>query len=191
MGLTGANALSRLNEIVTGDKFLREVELPLGNLRVTANGGIVGTGTAPTSVVIGTSFADGETAHLHFNVPQDYDEGVDICALRLHEVPVADNANTTDLGILAEQDIYRAGAAVDADPATAVAVAEAATANTGALVRENVLDISGRGYKPGDHVVLVLDANASAGELLLLSIDLIYSGDVAAFNDDDRFRDLG
>lgn len=191
MGLTGVNALQRFNEIVTGDKFLREVELSLhGHIRASDDNLPLVTGDVPTWCEDGISFDDGETAFLDFNIPQDYDEGQDLCALRLHEVPSADAVDTTDLGITTAQSIFRAGAAEDATVSDAVA--EDATASTGQLVRENVLDISGREYKPGDHVRLTLDANNGGGtELVLLGIDLIYSGDVAAYNDADRFRDLG
>ena len=189
MGATGANFLQRFNEIVTGgDTFLREVELPHSAVRVAADGGLIVGATAPTKVAQGISFAGAETADLHFNIPMDYDEGVDICALRLHEVAATDDANTGLLGITTAQDIYRAGAAVDATVSDAVA--EAAISNAGLLVRENVLDISGRGYKPGDHITLVLTCTATT-ELILLGTDLIYAGDLAAYNDDDRFRDIG
>jgi len=186
------NFIASLSGIVSGDRFLKEVELPLlGAVRITGDGEVPLDGTAPSTVATGLSWANGEQAWLHFNIPQDYDEAVDACALRLHEVPAADHADTTDLGILAEQDIYRAGAAVAADPASAVAVAETAVASTGALVRENVLDISNRGYKPGDHVVLVLDANSDGTELILLGIDLIYGSCIRAYNENDYARDIG
>ena len=120
----------------------------------------------------------------------DYDESLDLCAIRLHLMPSADAAHTTDMGFTTAQALYRAGATVDNTVATAVA--ETATASTGKLVREAVLDISGSGYKPGDHIRRTLDANnADTTELILLGMDLIYAGDVAAFNDDDRYRDLG
>jgi len=184
MAITGHNFLSRFQEIVSGDVFLREIELPFTAVRTAAAGALIGA-TTPTAVAQGISFATGETADLHFNIPMDYDESVDICALRLHEVAATDDANTGLLGITTAQDIHRAGAAVDATVSTAVA--EAATLNTGLLVRENILNISGRGYKPGDHITLVLTCTVTT-ELILLSQDLIYSGDLAAYNDDDRFR---
>jgi len=191
MGATGVNLLNRLSEIVTGDKFLREVELSLhGHIRASNDYLPLVTGDVPTWAEDGISFDDGETAFLDFNIPQDYDEGIDICAIRLHLMPSADLAATTDMGLTTAQALYRAGATVD--NTVVDAIAETATASTGKLVRETVLDISGNGYKPGDHVRRTLDANNSgAAELILLGIDLIYSGDVAAFNDDDRFRDLG
>jgi len=186
-----ANLLNRLNHIVTGDRFLREVELPLhGHVRASNDYLPLVTGDAPTWVEAGIQFDDGETAFLDFNVPMDYDSALDVCGLRLHLVPSADAAHTTDMGVTTAQSIYRDGAAVDATVRTAVA--ETATASTGALVRESVLDISGSGYEPGDRVRLTLDANNSGTtELILLGIDLIYSGSVAAYNDDDRWRDLG
>lgn len=189
--MSGGDFVRGLNDIVSGSKFLKEVELPIfAAVRVTADGGDVGTGTAPTAVVKGIQFDDAETALLCFDIPMDYDESVDICALRLHEVPATDSLHTTDLGITTAQSIFRAGAAVD--ETVSDAVAESATVSTDEPVRENVLDISGRGYKPGDHIQLLLDANnSSTTELILLGIDLIFGSCVAAFNDSDRFRDLG
>lgn len=188
MALNEFNILTRANGIVTGSKFLKEVELPMiSAVRVTADGNPVSSSTAPTLTTVGLSFDDSETALLHFDVPQDYDASVDKCALRLHEVPSADAAHTTDLGITTAQSLYRAGAAVNATAKTAVA--EAATASTGAKVRENVLDISGRGYQPGDHVILTLDANnSSTTELILLGVDLIYSSCIRAYKDADVSR---
>ena len=182
--------LAQCNGIVTGDKFLREVELSLnGHVRTSNDFLPVGAADAPTWVTEGIQFDDGETAFLDFNIPMDYDQGLDLCALRLHLMPAADAAHTTDMGVTTAQDIFRAGAAVDSTVRTAVA--ETAVASTGKLTREGVLDLSGSGYRPGDHVKLTLDANNSGTtELILLGIDLIYSGDFAAFNDDDRYRNL-
>lgn len=185
-----SNLIQRFNELVTGDRFLREIELPLiSAVRVAATGIPLGSGTAPTLTTAGASFADGETALLHFDVPMDYATNKDTAALRLRLVPAADSADETDLGITTAQSIYRAGVVVDT--AVSTAVAETAVASTGALVREAVLDISGRSYQPGDHVILTLDANSDSTELLLLGVDLIYGGTLAAYNDDDRFRDIG
>ncbi len=191
MPLNALNIVQRLNDIVTGDRYLAERELDiLAAVRVAASGIPVGAATAPTATTAGISFANGETALLHFDVPQDYAENKDQIALRLHVVPSADAADTTDIGITTAQSIYRAGAAVDATVSDAVA--EDATASTGALVREVVLDISGRGYKPGDHVILTLDVNGSgATELVLVGADLIYGSVLAAYNRDDRERVLG
>ena len=147
------------------------------------------TTTAPTAVSVGVSFNDGDTAFLKFTVPQDYDASVDEMALRLIEFPDADSADTTDLGITTAQSLFREGATEDTT--TSTAVAEDATSSVDQLVRENVLVISGRGFQPGDVVQLTLDANNSGTtELVLLGAELIYSGMVAAYNDDDRFRDL-
>jgi len=188
MAVTGHNFLNRFNEIVTGDKFLREVELGLqGHIRASNDYLPLVTGDVPTIVEDGISFADGETAFLDFNIPQDYDQGLDICALRLHLMPSADAAHTTDMGVTTAQSIYRAGVAEITTVRTAVA--ETAVASTGKLVRETILNLSASGYRPGDHVRVTLDANGSgATELILLGIDLIYCGDFAAYNDDDRFR---
>ena len=186
-----ANFVARLNSIVTGSRFLREKELALnGHIRASNDYLPLVTGDAPTWVEEGIQFDDGETAFLDFNIPQDYDEGVDACALRLHLLPAADAAHTTDMGLTTAQALYRAGAAVD--NTTVSAVAETATASTGALVREAVLDISGNGYKPGDKIRRTLDANNSGTtELILVGVDLIWGSCVRGYNEDDYTRDIG
>lgn len=191
MGVTGQNFLARFQEIVTGDLFLREKELPLhGHVRASNDFLPLVTGDVPTWVEDGVQFDDGETAFLDFDIPMDYDQGLDAFALRLHLMPAANAAHTTDMGVTTAQALYRAGAAVDNTVRTAVA--ETAVASTGALVRETILDLSGSGYRPGDRVRLTLDANNSGTtELILLGIDLIWGGSFAAYNDDDRFRDIG
>lgn len=180
------NFLRQVNDIVTGDYFLREVELPLiSSVLVAASGIPVSASTAPTATTAGISFDDSETALLKFTLPFDYDPHVDICEIVLSEVPSADAAHTTDLGLTTAQNLYRDGAAVDA---TAVdAVAEDATASTGALVRENILDISGQGYEPGDVIIRTLDANNSGTtELVLLGAKLRYGSSFVAYNRADR-----
>ncbi len=186
-----ANFLKRVNAFVTGDGYIKEMELALnGHIRASDDYNPLVTGDAPTWVTEGIQFDDGETAFLDFNIPQDYDTARDICALRLHLLPAADSAFTTDMGVTTAQALHRDGAAVD--NTTRTAVAETATASTGALVRESVLDLSGSGYQPGDHIKLTLDANNSdSTELILLGIDLLWFGGLAAYNDDDRFRDIG
>lgn len=189
--MNAGNFLAELNGIITGDKFLVEKELSLnGHIRASNDYLPLVTGDAPTWVEDGIQFDDGETAFLDFDLPMDYDQSMDLCALRLHLMPAADAAHTTDMGLTTAQALYRAGAAVD--NTVAAAVAETATASTGALVRESDLDISGNGYRPGDRIRRTLDANNSGTtELILLSIDLIYSSCVAAFDSDDRSLDLG
>ncbi len=186
-----ANFVARLNGIVSGSRFLREIDLPLnGHLRASNDYLPLVTGDAPTWVEDGVQFDDGETAFLDFDIPQDYDEGVDACALRLRLMPAADAAHTTDMGVTTAQALYRAGAAVDNTASTAVA--ETATASSGALVRESVLNISGRGYKPGDHIRLTLDANNSGTtELILLGAGLIIGSCVRGYDEDDYARNIG
>ncbi len=187
MGLNMQN----FNDIVIGDKFLREVELPLhGHIRASNDFLPLVTGDVPTWVEDGISFADGETAFLDFDIPQDYDRSLDLAGIRLHLMPAAAHAtDTSDMGVTTAQSIYRGGVVEITTVRTAVA--ETAVASVTKLVRESVLDISGSGYQPGDHVRLTLDANATSTELILLGIDFLYSGNVAATNDDDRYRGLG
>lgn len=185
------NFITRLNGIISGSRFLREAELPLhGHIRASNDYYPLVTGDAPTWVEDGIQFNDSETVFLDFNIPQDYDQGVDACALRLHLMPAADADHDTDMDLTTAQALYRAGAAVD--NTTVDAVSETAVNSTGALVRESVLDISGNGYQPGDRIRRTLEAyNEDTTELILLGIDLIYGSCVRAYNVDDYARDIG
>lgn len=146
--------------------------------------------SGPTVVQDGLSFDDGDTAILQFTVPQNYEQGKDVMALRFHLRPTADSADTTDFGITTAFRRTRAGVAIVTTASTARA--EAAIASTGQLAREFVADLSGRGLQPGDVVQVTLDANGDGTtELILSGIDLIYGSCFAAYNDDDRFRALG
>ena len=185
------NFVSRMNSLVSGSRFLREVELAMhGHIRASNDYLPLVTGDVPTWVQDGIQFDDGETAFLDFNIPQDYDEGVDACALRLHLMPSADAAHTTDMGLTTAQALYRDGAAVD--NTTVNAVTETATASSDQLVRESVLDLSGNTYKPGDRIRRTLDANNSGTtELILLGIDLIYGSCIRGYNENDYARNIG
>ena len=189
--MSAGNFLINLARIVTGHAHLVDKELPLhGHIRASDDYLPLVTGDAPTWVEDGIQFDDGETAFFDFDIPQDYDETVDACALRLHLMPAADAAHTTDMGLTTAQALYRDGAAVD--NTTVSAVAEDATASTGALVRESVLDLSGNDYQAGDRIRRTLDANNSGTtEFILLGINLIYSSCVRGYNDDDVNRNIG
>ncbi len=189
--MNAGNFIFRLNDLVTGSRFLAETELPLnGHIRASNDYYPLVTDDVPTWVEAGIQFDDGETAFLDFNIPQDYDAGVDACALRLHLMPAADAAHTTDMGLTTAQALYREGAAVD--NTTVDAAAETATVSTDQLVRESVLDLSGNSYKPGDRIRRTLGANNSGStELILLGIDLIYGSCIRGYNEDDVSRDIG
>lgn len=179
------NFLKQMQFLVTGDYILAEVELALYSAVRTTGGVPLDGSSAPTAVDDGASFDDGDTADLHFTLPHDYNPTNDICRLVLLEVPSADAAHTTDLGITTAQSIFRDGAAEDATVSTAVA--EDATASTDQLVREQVIDISGRGYQPGDHIRLLLDGNGNGTtEIILVGLKLRYGSSLVADDIDAR-----
>jgi hypothetical protein len=193
-----ANFVKRVNHLVTGDMYLAERELPLTALRDPTSGNTVlgfvsVAGGDPATIegqpaVNGVQLDDDDQALLQFQIPQDYAQGKDVAALRLMITPTGSN-DTTDIGITSAQTIWRDGAAADATAATAVAEsAQAASTNS----REVILDISGRSYQPGDVVQLTIDVNAAGtDELVVNGMSLIYGSNMAAYNDDDRFRSLG
>jgi hypothetical protein len=140
----------------------------------------------PTVAQDGLQFDDGETALLRFSIPQDYAQNADRAALRLHVIATGTNG-TTDIGVTTAQRIFRDASAVITTARTAVAE----TAVSQATAREVILDLTASGYRPGDMVTLTLDVNASStDELVLMGIDFIYGSVLAAYNDDDRRRDL-
>lgn len=166
-------------------------EATFGADALTGGTGAPGNTTViPSLVTDGLSFNDGDTAFLQFTIPQDYAEGKDQCALRLHVIPSADASHTTDIGVTTAQSIFRAGVAVITT--VRAAASEDATASTDQLAREAVLDLSDSGFQPGDVVKLTLDVNNSGTtELILTGMQLIYGSNLAAYNDDDRFRAMG
>lgn len=182
------------NTIAIGPAHLEVEGADSGVANVTFGADFLAGGTGvmteqtvvPTIVAGGISFDDGETALLRFMIPQDYCQDTDEAALRINYS--ADGANgTTDIGITTAQTIWRPGSAADATASTAAAETALASAN----VREVILALSGRSYQPGDVVQLTLDANAaSTDELVVHGISLIYGSNLAAYNDDDRWRDM-
>lgn len=187
--MSPGNLVSRLSRIATGDSFLVEHQLPLDALRVAASGIPIGSGTAPTSVVKGVSFANSETAILNILIPQDYAENKDELAVRLVSVASADATETTVYSFTTTQTIFRDGAVVDS--AARAAVTGATLVGSGPNVHEDVLDLSGSGFKPGDVVQLVLSAAISGGESIVAGLGLIYGSTLRAYNDDDNERAMG
>ncbi len=127
------NFLKQIQFLVTGDYMLKDIELPLMSALRATDGTMLATGTAPTLLDDGISFNDSDTCSLQFTLPHDYDPTNDICRIVLIEIPSADAAHTTDIGITTVQSIFRAGSAEDAT--AGAAVAESATASTDRLVR--------------------------------------------------------
>lgn len=183
-----ANFVKRIDWIATGDSFLKEMVLPLDAFKVTASGIPIGSATAPTSAVNGVSYNDGDTALLTFMVPMDYDVDGDRLVFKATVVAASD-AGTTDMGLTNAQTIWRPGSAADATAATAKA--ETATATSGLATREVFLSISGGSYQPGDIIRRTVDVNnSSTGELMMLAASIVYGSSFAAYNNDDRHRDM-
>jgi len=164
------------------------VEKPLNilaDLKVTATGTPIGSGTAPTAAVTGVSFADGETALLQLVIPEDYDLDSDICKVRFYCIWSVGTTAAGDIGFTTTQNLWRSGAAVDATAAAAVTVftltANVATAQVGTV------DISSNGYRPGDVIVRTVDANETgAEEIIVLGLSLIYRSMIVAYNPTNR-----
>ncbi len=188
-----ANFVKRLNWVATGDNFLRQrhIEQKVA-ITVTGTGDPILAASAPTNVVKGVSWNDGDTAWLNFEVPLDYDPTGDLLALRIVSIPVANtNAHTTDIGFTTAQKLWRVGAAEDTTAITAAAETAVDLAGGTLVAREAHLSLSGGGYEPGDVVQLTLDGNnSSTTELITLSMSLIYGGTLAMHDDADRHRDI-
>lgn len=187
-----ANFVKRMNWIVTGDSFLKERPLESDAFKVTATGAGITAASAPTSVVNGASYNDADTSLLTFMVPMDYDEDGDRMLLKLVVIPgTSTSGHTSDIGITSAQSIWRAGAVVDATAATAEA--ESATDHVTGFTREVYLSLSsGAGsYQAGDMLRRTIDANnSSTSELTMIGASIIYGSCFAAYNTDDRHRDV-
>ncbi len=177
-----ANLVKRFNWLVTGDSYLKEMPLSFSNFLVVSTADVIDAGSAPTLLVNGIGFASGETAHVLFHLPMDYDESGDRMVLKLVVDP---DTNVSDFGILTTKITWRPGSAEDTTAGTAKAETSASSA---ALVRETFLSMSGDAHKAGDVIQRTVDFNGTVASVLAASI--IYGSSFAAFNNDDRHRDM-
>ena len=180
-----ANFVKRINWMATGDSFLRELILPMDANRVTTGNLPFSGSTAPTLVTTGVSYAEGEGSRVTFTVPQDYDQDGDRLVLKLHVQPAT---SASDWGITNARTMHRAGSAVDTT--TETARSESSTTAAGSESRNVYLSMSGESNQPGDTIGRLIDVNSSSGEVVLVSMSLIYGSSFAMFKNADRHRDM-
>lgn len=184
-----ANFVKRMNWLVTGDSFLKEMRIDTAAIRdIAGTDGIFLTGsTSPLLMANGVQFDEGDTASITFALPMDYDQDGDRLILKFVVVPHTTTSHGTDLGVTSAQSINRTGAVPITTAATAKA--ESNTVATGE-VREVFLSLSGGSYEPGDVIRRVIDVNnASTTEIIVVAVSIIYGSCVAGYNNDDRHRD--
>ncbi len=179
------NFVKRMNWISTGDSFLKEVMIALDANRVSTGNLPIGGATAPTSVTTGVSYAEGEGSRVTFTVPMDYDQDGDRLVLKLHVQP---GTSASDWGVTNARTMHRAGSAVDTS--TETARAESSTTAAGSESRNVYLSFSGEGNQAGDTIGRLIDVNSASGEVVLVSMSLIYGSSMAMYNNSDRHRDM-
>jgi hypothetical protein len=182
-----SNFVKRMNWLATGDTFLAERQLSIADIRLVTTGLDVGNATDPTLEINGIQFDDTDTAHILIQIPQDYAAAADLLALRIKLTPTGAN-NTTNFGITTAQSFWRDGDAVDATASDAVTEGLQAAAAT---TREVFLSLSGRGFEPGDTVLLTFVAVCTGtDELMVHNVSLVYGSCFAAYDNADRHRDI-
>lgn len=174
------NFLQRMNDIVTGDGFVREVEIPLISC-LNANG----TAVASVSGVLAWLGQDSNDSILvPFKVPVDYDPALDKLAI----IITAEETTATDLSshyIELDLDVVglvRVGAAAKT---TLTVVSD--SQKIALTVEEYSFDLSGLGLKPGDVLGIEMDAQETGtAETSIYAVTMKYMGNLAANNHDIR-----
>lgn len=179
-----ANFLQRMNGIVPGDGFVREVPIPL-KACVNTNG----TDSALISNMIGQKLQDdNDSITLPVAIPLDYDETQDKLAVVLFaqlttgDLSAETNYITLDLD---QVKLARPGAASVADKSSDV-TSDAQTPDD-ATMEEYTWDLSGLGLKVGDQLSVEIDSQESGtAEVTIFGAALRYKSCLAAFHQTHR-----
>lgn len=187
MGLNAATFLKRLEGVVTGLGFKREIPgIDVNSLR--DDGGVILDGsTEPSREALETVF-DGvrvsnsqtDLGRLTFKIPRDYDKDNDYLRVRFLAQSTGTDVPTID-GKLYRK---RAGAAVssDLDPTISAAV------NTNTALADWVeVNCDGLGMQPGDAVCMEFVTSAhSSHNLDVYALEVIYRSDLVYNVDTER-----
>ena len=176
-----ANFLQRMNELITGDGFIREIPIPLS--------AVISTGaSAPalsSNLAVVTFDADDESITIPFQVPLDYSESQDELAVVITaELTTGDNS--TNAIALDLDEVWRARpgeAAADelSDDVTSDSQGVAVT------VEQYTFDMSGLNLKPGDVLSIEIDAQETGTAVATIyGAAIRYRSSLAS--DDQDFR---
>jgi len=144
--------LQRLNEIVTGHGFIKEVPIPLSACVATG-----ASAPALSGNVLLMSFdADDESISIPFQVPLDYDESKDeLCVVITAELTTGDNSTNAIALDLDQVERARPGESATDDMTSDTTSDSQGVAIT---VEQYSFDLSGLSLQVGDVLTIEIDA---------------------------------
>lgn len=183
--MTPHNFCQQTQWITTGQGFKRDLPIVYSDFLVTASGVPVTGSSAPTAVVSGISFDDGETALLRIVLPGDYDSTQDYLTINLLGSCATGAAGDT-LGLGSSCKVYRDGGTA-AGTSVNFATAPDDQAVVGTTNTKMTFNLSGSGLQPGDIVELTITAaNSSTSELIVKGGFARYKSNLALTNKTER-----
>ena len=182
------NFCRKMEGVITGTGFKRSIPgLDLTALR-DADGTILTASTEPDVAALETHFvglqsntSQTDLGTLVFMVPRDYDATVDKIRIRF----LACSAGDTDTPTI-DASIYRKRAGADlSDDLDPTISDEVNNSTTGAGWVE--IKVEGEDLEPGDVLTCVFAASAHTTDILYIyALEVVYMGDLAYYEDDER-----
>lgn len=178
------NMLKRMDELVTGEGFIREVPIP-----VSACLNASGTAVANVSGVL-TWYGqdDNDSITIPFKVPLDYDQTKDeLCVVLTAELTTGDGVAGSNAIAL---DIDVVGIARPGSSAKSVLGTETGTTaytsdsqNVALTIEEYAFNLSGLGLKPGDVLSIEMDVQEDGtAEVSIYAVSVKYRSDIVAYD---------
>jgi len=173
------NLLQRITDLITGDGFIREIEVPLVSCIVAG-----GTAVASVSGAVAAKLQDDDDSILvPFQLPLDYSESQDELAIVVTaELTTGDNDTNA---IALDLDVVYQTRPGEAAPAALTVVSD--SQGVVVTVEQYTFDLSGLGLKPGDILSIEIDSQETGtAEACIYGIAMRYRSSLAS--DDQNFR---
>lgn len=179
MPMNQVNFLQRVNGLVTGDGFIREVEVPLISVLVQS-----GTAVAEVSDMLALKLQDdNDSIVVPFQIPLDYSESNDELAIVVTaELTTGDNdTNAIDLDL----DVVMQARPGEDAPAALTVVSD--SQDVAVTVEQYTFDLSSLDLKPGDILSIEIDSQETGtAEVCIYGVTMRYRSSLAT--DDVDFR---
>lgn len=185
MGMNPGTFLSRCGSILTGFGFKKNIPLSLYDFHLTAtaaalttdigtNAGLDKKGTSSKHTVLTWAAGKVVAAGITVQVPDDYDETLDIFILKL-KAAMASTTDTPNIGAAA----YKNEAATDLAPDD--------TADLSDTIAWVNVDLSGNSLKMGDNLTIDLTPEAHGSDSIdVFAAKIEYRSDLVYFDIDER-----
>lgn len=144
------NLLKRLEGLVVGDGFVREVAIPLSACIPTG----ASVAALSSNVIVIALAADNESITIPFQVPLDYDVSKDELAVVMTAELTTGNGSTNKIEL--DLDVVKRARPGEAAVDSLTPVSD--SQNVAVTVEQYVFDLSGLSLKPGDVLSIEVDA---------------------------------